>query len=78
LGDISRFSKAEQFMSYLGLVSSEDSSGKRRRQGGITKAGNDDVIPFANGGPHETGALFRNWHVTATQADAAGGVSWIR
>jgi transposase len=40
LGDISRFSKAEQFMSYLGLVPSEDSSGKRRRQGGITKAGN--------------------------------------
>jgi hypothetical protein len=40
LGDISRFSKAEQLMSFLGLVPSEDSSGKRRRQGGITKAGN--------------------------------------
>ncbi len=40
LGDISRFSQAEQFMSYLGLVPSEASSGKRRRQGGITKAGN--------------------------------------
>lgn len=40
LGDISRFSKAEQFMSYLGLVPSEASSGKRRQQGGITKAGN--------------------------------------
>ena len=40
LGDISRFSKAEQLMSYLGLVPSGDSSGKRRRQGGITKAGN--------------------------------------
>jgi len=40
LGDISRFSKAEQLMSYLGLVPSEDSSGRRRRQGGITKAGN--------------------------------------
>ena len=40
LGDISRFSKAEQLMSYLGLVPSEHSSGKRRRQGGITKAGN--------------------------------------
>lgn len=37
--DISRFSKAEQLMSYLGLVPSEDSSGKRRRQGGVTKAG---------------------------------------
>ena len=40
LGDISRFSKAEQFMSYLGLVPSEHSSGSRRRQGGIIKAGN--------------------------------------
>lgn len=40
LGDISRFSKAEQLMSYLGLVPSEHSSGKQRRQGGITKAGN--------------------------------------
>jgi len=40
LGDISRFSKAEQFMSYLGLVPSEHSRGSRRRQGGITKAGN--------------------------------------
>ena len=40
LGDISRFAKAEQLMSYLGVVPSEDSSGKRRRQGGITKAGN--------------------------------------
>ena len=40
MGDISRFSKAEQLMSYLGLVPSENSSGKRRRQGGrITKAG---------------------------------------
>lgn len=40
LGDISRFAKAEQLMSYLGLVPSEHSSGKRRQQGGITKAGN--------------------------------------
>jgi transposase len=40
LGDISRFSQAEQFMSYVGLVPSEASSGKRRRQGSFTKAGN--------------------------------------
>jgi transposase len=40
LSDIGSSSKAEQLMSYLGLVPSEDSSGKRRRQGGITKAGN--------------------------------------
>jgi transposase len=40
LGDISRFSNPRQFMAYLGLVPSEHSSGSKRRQGGITKAGN--------------------------------------
>src|ERR1700712_303049 len=40
LGDISRFSNPRQFMAYLGLVPSEHSSGGKRRQGGITKAGN--------------------------------------
>jgi len=30
-------------MGYLGLVPSEDSSGGRRRQGGITKAGNSSA-----------------------------------
>jgi transposase len=34
LGDISRFSKAEQFMSYLGLVPSESSSGGVKQQTG--------------------------------------------
>jgi transposase len=40
LGDISRFSNPRQFMAYLGLVPSEHSSGGKRRQGGIAKAGN--------------------------------------
>ena len=40
LGDITRFTHPRQFMSYLGLVPSEHSSGGSRRQGGITKAGN--------------------------------------
>jgi transposase len=40
LGDITRFTNPRQFMSYLGLVPSEHSSGGTRRQGGITKAGN--------------------------------------
>ena len=38
--DFGRFGRARQVMSYLGLVPSEDSSGGRRRQGGITKTGN--------------------------------------
>jgi transposase len=40
LGDLTRFENPRQRMSYLGLTPSEYSSGDRRRQGGITKAGN--------------------------------------
>jgi transposase len=40
LGDITRFENPRQLMSDLGLTPSEYSSGARRRQGGITKAGN--------------------------------------
>jgi transposase len=39
-GDLRRFASASQFMSYVGLVPSEDSSGQRRRQGAITRCGN--------------------------------------
>src|SRR4051794_28889068 len=39
IGDFSRFEKAPQLMSWVGLVPSEHSSGDRRRQGAITKAG---------------------------------------
>jgi len=40
LGDLTRFDNPRQLMSDLGLIPSEYSSGDRRRQGGITKAGN--------------------------------------
>jgi transposase len=41
LGNISsRFESARKLMGYCGLFPSEDSSGKRIRRGGITKAGN--------------------------------------
>jgi transposase len=39
-GDLRRFHSASQFMSYVGLVPSEHSTGKRRRQGAITRCGN--------------------------------------
>jgi len=39
LGDITRFDTPRQLMSYLGVTPSEYSSGARRQQGGITKAG---------------------------------------
>jgi transposase len=40
LGDLTRFENPRQLMKYLGLIPSEYSTGERRRQGAITKAGN--------------------------------------
>jgi len=40
VGDFRRFKEAEGFMSFLGLVPCEDSSGDKRSQGSITKSGN--------------------------------------
>jgi len=40
VADFDRFASAEAFMSFVGLVPSEHSSGEQRRQGSITKAGN--------------------------------------
>jgi transposase len=39
IGDFHRFTRPTRLSSFLGLVPSEDSSGERRRQGSITKAG---------------------------------------
>jgi len=39
VGDFHRFSRPSKLMSFLGLVPSEHSSGDKRRQGAITKAG---------------------------------------
>ncbi len=43
IGDFSRFTCAEEFMAFVGLVPSEHSSGEQRRQGSITKVGNSHV-----------------------------------
>lgn len=43
VGDLTRFTNPRQLMAYLGLVPSEHSSGERRHQGAITKAGNSHV-----------------------------------
>lgn len=43
LGDLTRFSHPRKLMDFLGLVSSENSTGERRRQGAITKCGNSHV-----------------------------------
>ena len=43
IGDFCRFAKATDFMGYLGLIPSEQTSGTHRRQGPITKTGNTHV-----------------------------------
>lgn len=43
IGDFRRFATAGEFMSYVGLTPSEDSSGSRIRRGAITKCGNRHV-----------------------------------
>jgi len=40
LGDLTRFHNPRQLAAFVGLIPSEHSSGDKRRQGGITKAGN--------------------------------------
>jgi transposase len=40
VGELSRFARAPQVMGYSGMGAREDSSGERRRRGGITKTGN--------------------------------------
>jgi transposase len=43
IGDLTRFERPQELMSYLGLVPSENSSGERTKRGSITKAGNGHV-----------------------------------
>jgi transposase len=43
LGDLTRFENPSQLMHYLGVTPSADSTGERRRQGGITKPGNSQA-----------------------------------
>ena len=40
LGDLTRFENPRELMKFLGLIPSEYSTGERRRQGAMTKAGN--------------------------------------
>jgi transposase len=55
LGDLTRFENPRQVMNYLGLIPSEYSSGERRRQGSITKAGNTHARRVLVEGPGPTG-----------------------
>ena len=46
LGDLSRFAQPRQLMAFLGLVTNENSTGTKRRQGAITKCGNGHARMF--------------------------------
>jgi len=52
LGDLNRFDHTRKLMSYVGLVSSEHSSGGKRKLGGITKCGNGRVRRLLIEGAH--------------------------
>ncbi len=75
LGDLSRFSHPRQLMGYLGLIPSEDSSGERRHQGAITKAGNSSarraLVEAACAYQHRAGR--QPDHRAATNRIAQGG-----
>jgi transposase len=43
VGDFRRFAKASDFMGYVGLIPSEQTTGNHRRQGPLTKTGNAHV-----------------------------------
>lgn len=43
IGNFQRFRKATQFMAFTGLIPSEQTTGEKKRQGGITKTGNKHV-----------------------------------
>ena len=47
IGDFERFARAEQLMSYVGLVPSESTTGQQRRLGAITKTGSGHALAAA-------------------------------
>lgn len=80
VGDLSRFDRAPQLMSYAGIVPSEHSSGGARRQGAITKAGNHHLrrvmVEAAWAYRHKPwlGAPLRKR--LASQSEAVREISW--
>ena len=71
IGDFSRFPSARSFMSYVGLVPSESSSGESVSRGRITRAGNAHVRALLVEAAWHQGRPYRPASPTA-MADAAG------
>ena len=76
LGDLTRFDSPRKLMGYLGLIPSEDSSGARRRQGSITKAGNSSArrafVEAAHAYAHPARV---SWVIARRQGDLPKGVA---
>jgi transposase len=71
IGDFERFASAEAFMSFVGLVPTEHSSGAKRTQGSITKAGNATPAAYLSRRPGITAAA----QAPATPSNAAAATS---
>jgi len=80
LGDLTRFDTPRQLMKFLGLIPSEYSSGERRRQGSITKAGNTHARRALVEGAwayHYPAKVSRHLQLRlATQPKAIQDISW--
>lgn len=78
LGDFQRFESPRKLMGYLGMIPSEDSSGPRRRQGPITKAGNSSarraMIEAAQAYAHPARV---SWVIARRQTHASKGACEI-
>jgi len=80
IGDFERFARAEQLMSYIGLVPSESTTGQQRRLGSITKTGSGharrlltEAARHYRPRPNLAKALTERQH---DQPQAAVAVSW--
>jgi len=62
-GDLTRFATPQRFMSYVGLVPSEDSTGRRRWQGSITRCGNSQLRRILV----ESAWHYRHWPSLSTE-----------
>jgi transposase len=80
VGDFERFARAEQLMSYVGLVPSEHTTGQQRRLGSITKTGSAharrllvEAAWHHRPRPNQSKALIER---QADQPPAAVAISW--
>jgi transposase len=62
IGDWKRFGRSRELASYLGLIPEEESSGKKRRLGGISKQGNSLLRWLLVQGANKAQAKDARWH----------------